>query len=215
MAEHQEPTTPNDVNESAEPARPTQEMVENNKRTGKKMLAFIAFMFLVAAASIPLYRIVCVAIDPGGSSWQNGETDSYEGVTVDKSRTVKVRFAAEVNRQLPWRFEATESSVTVHPGEKRLTNFVSENLDGARAIKGQAVYDINPPEAGQYFKKIECFCFTEQTLEPGEQVDMPLYFWFEPDMPDHIKEITLAYTFFNADTSRKRAGETAAITPGK
>jgi cytochrome c oxidase assembly protein subunit 11 len=191
-------------------ARPTDEMVENNKKMGKKLLAFTAFMFLVAAASIPLYRIVCVAIDPGGSSSQNGETDVYDDVKVDKSRTVKVRFAAEVNRQLPWKFGPSEPSVEVHPGEKRLTKFTSENLDRGRAIKGQAVYDINPPEAGQYFKKIECFCFTEQTLEPGEKVDMPLYFWFDPDMPDHIKEITLAYTFFNADSSRTRSAETAS-----
>jgi cytochrome c oxidase assembly protein subunit 11 len=194
----------------SEPARPTDEMVENNKKMGKKLLAFTAFMFLVAAASIPLYRIVCVAIDPGGSSWQNGETDEYKDIKVDKSRTVRVRFAAEVNRQLPWRFAPTELNVEVHPGEKRLTKFVSENLDQTRAIKGQAVYDINPPEAGQYFKKIECFCFSEQTLEPGEKADMPLYFWFDPEMPDHIKQVTLAYTFFNAASSRARSRETAS-----
>jgi cytochrome c oxidase assembly protein subunit 11 len=191
-------------------ARTTDEMAANNKKMGKKLLAFTAFMFLVAAASIPLYRIVCVYVDPGGSSWQNGETDSYSDVKVDTSRTVKVRFAAEVNSQLPWKFAPNEPNVEVHPGEKYLTKFTSENLDHSRAIKGQAVYDINPPEAGQYFKKIECFCFTEQTLEPGEKVDMPLYFWFDPDMPDHIKQITLAYTFFNAESSRTRSSETAS-----
>lgn len=182
---------------------------EKNIRSGKKLLGIIIGSFIFAWASIPLYRIVCQAIDPGGSTWQNGSVDTYEDVEVDKSRTVKVRFASEVNSQLPWEFGPADPSLTVHPGEKKLTKFTAENLDHARAIKGKAVYDINPPEAGQYFKKIECFCFVEQTLEPGEKVDMPLYFWFEPDMPDHIKEITLAYTFFNADSSRSRSTETA------
>ncbi|MGM0557146.1 MAG: cytochrome c oxidase assembly protein [Myxococcota bacterium] len=188
---HQNP----DVNE---------EMVANNKKMGKKLILLIVFSFGLAAISIPLYRIVCQAVDPGGSSWQNGEIDSYEGVAVDKSRTIEVRFATNVNRQLPWEFEPPKDRITLHPGEKKLVKFRAKNLDQSNAITGQAVYDINPPMAGQHFKKIECFCFTEQTLEPGEEVEMPLYLWFDPEISKDIKQVTLAYTFFNADTSRKR-----------
>ena len=83
-------------------------------------------------------------------------------------------------------------------------NFRAKNLDPSNAITGQAVYDINPPMAGQHFKKIECFCFKEQTLEPGEEVEMPLYLWFDPEISKDIKQVTIAYTFFNADSSRKR-----------
>ena len=72
------------------------------------------------------------------------------------------------------------------------------------SVTGRAVYDINPPEAGQYFKKIECFCFQEQELAAGEDITMPLIFWFEPDIPAEIEEITVSYTFFNMDSSRER-----------
>lgn len=180
------------------------EMVAKNKRMGKKLIVMIVASFGFAAASIPLYRLVCTAIDPGGSSSQNGEIDAYEGTTVDKSRTIEVRFTTEVNRQLPWEFKAPSDKIKIHPGEKRLVKFRAKNLDLSNAITGQAVYDINPPTAGRHFKKIECFCFTEQRLEPGEEVEMPLYLWFDPEISEDIKQVTVAYTFFNADSSRTR-----------
>lgn len=183
------------------------DFAEKNRKSSKYLIGIILFGFFLAAISIPLYRLVCAKFDPGGSSWYNGDSDTYEGVVVDESRTVRVRFTANVNSQLPWQFHPTEPSVEVHPGEKRLTNFFAKNLDHAGSINGKGVYDINPPEAGQYFKKIECFCFREQTLEAGQQRDMPLYFWFDPELPAHIKEITVAYTFFNVDSSLKRTME--------
>ncbi len=206
MADQPEP------NASPEELSQDQTSVEDqNSKSAKKLVGFIAVMFMFGWASIPLYRIVCDYIDPGGTTYRDGSTQAYEGVEVDESRTIKVRFGAEVNRQLPWKFGPTEPSVEVHPGEKRLTKFYAENLDHSRELTGQGVYDIVPPEAAQYFKKIECFCFKEQTLDPAEKVDMPLYFWLDPEIPDHITQVTIAYTFFNAGTSRNRAqqGETA------
>ncbi|MFW5967892.1 MAG: cytochrome c oxidase assembly protein [Persicimonas sp.] len=189
-------------------------MAEKNKRSVIKLMVIIAGSFAFALASIPMYRMVCAKLDPGGSSSQNGQVDEYKDVEVDESRTVDVRFTSEVNGQLDWEFGPTESRVKVHPGEKRLTDFEAKNLDRDNELTGKGVYDINPPQAGQYFKKIECFCFTEQTLAAGEEVDMPLYFWFDPDMPDDIDEVTIAYTFFNADSSRARAiDEKAANVP--
>ena len=184
------------------------EIAAKNDRLGKVFLGVIVAMFLLGFASIPIYRMVCAKIDPGGSSWYTGDPDVYEGVEIDESREIRVRFATNVERQLPWQFSVAQSQVTVHPGERQLVEFTALN-QASIPVTGKAVYDINPPEAAQYFKKIECFCFVEQTLEAGEKVEMPLYFWFEPDMPDHIKEITLAYTFFNADSSRSRSTETA------
>ncbi len=200
-----------DARPKAEPNRPTQQdfspdsFREQTRRGSKFYVGIIIFGFFLAFISIPLYRIVCKSIDPGGSAWQNGSADIYEGVTVDKSRKVKVRFTYMVEKQLPWDFVATVPSVEVHPGEKKLVSFIAKNMDQGGATTGKAVYDINPPEAGQYFKKIECFCFREQKLEAGQEMEMPLYFWFDPEMPDHIKEITVAYTFFNMESSLARS----------
>lgn len=177
---------------------------EKNRRMIKFFVAVIIGMFLFGFASIPLYRMVCDKLDPGGSAWSNGDTDTYIDVPVDASRTVRVRLTTNVNRQLPWQFEPLTPSVEVHPGERKLVKFTARNLDTQGSITGKAVYDINPPEAGEFFKKIECFCFQEQELAAGESVEMPLVFWFDPSLPPEITEITLAYTFFNMDSTFER-----------
>nr|WP_283808358.1 cytochrome c oxidase assembly protein [Lujinxingia litoralis] len=179
-------------------------MAERNAKMSKWLISVIVVMFLFGFASIPLYRWVCAKIDPGGSSYFTGDSDVYEGVTVDESRTVRVRFATNVERQLPWTFRVDESHVEVHPGAKRLVTFEAFN-EAPFPVKGKAVYDINPPEAAPYFKKIECFCFVEQTIDGESGYSMPLYFWFDPELPEHVKEVTLAYTFFNADSSMSRS----------
>lgn len=194
-------------------ARPTQEkntftpndFREQTRKGSRLYVSVIIFGFFLAFISIPLYRIVCKSLDPGGSAWQNGEPDIYKGVEVDRSRNVNIRFTYMVEKQLPWEFEATVPKVEVHPGEKKLVSFIAKNMDTTGKSTGKAVYDINPPEAGQYFKKIECFCFREQQLEAGEEVEMPLYFWFDPEMPEEITEVTVAYTFFNMESSLSRS----------
>lgn len=177
---------------------------EKNRRTVKLFVGIIICSFIFAIVSIPLYRMVCDVVDPGGSSWSNGSTDAYVDVPVDKSRTVRVRLTTNVNRQLPWEFKPMVPDVHVHPGERKMVKFFAHNKDTEGSVTGKAVYDINPPEAGQYFKKIECFCFQEQELAGGESVEMPLVFWFDPAMPPEITEITLAYTFFNMDSTFER-----------
>ena len=185
------------------------EMNEKNKKTSRVLMGVIVGMFLLGFASIPIYRIYCAAIDPGGSSAQTGEETIYGDTQVDTSRVVKIRFATEVNRQLPWTFGTKIKDVTIHPGEKQVISFRAKN-NSPVSITGKAVYDINPPEAGQYFKKLECFCFTEQELAAGEEMDMALRFWFEPEMPKEIKQITIAYTFFNMESSLERSLEHAS-----
>lgn len=208
-SDHQ-PDVSNDQKPSEAPltsrAPVAEDIQSKNARFGRISIGIIVGMFLFGFASIPIYRMVCEKYMPGGSSWFNGDPDPYVDVAIDESRTVRVRFTTNVERQLPWDFYAAASHADVHPGEKRLINFVSRN-NATFPVKGKAVYDINPPVAGQYFRKIECFCFIEQTLAPNEQVDMPLYFWFDAGLPEHVKEITLAYTFFNADSSLARSAQ--------
>ena len=211
MSEQNDSTTEDE--ETAEQTSPSggyhSQDVDHTK-TLKIVGGVVLVFFGLAWASIPLYRLVCKSLDPGGSAASNGTADEYKNVKVDRTREIQVRFTANTQGNLPWEFRPTKPSVTVHPGEKTLVKFKSANLDQNEAITGKAVYDINPPEAGPYFKKIECFCFTRQTLEPGETQDMPLYFWLEPDIPDHVEKVTLGYTFFNAETGRDKGSKHAA-----
>jgi cytochrome c oxidase assembly protein subunit 11 len=179
----------------------------DHKQTVIYIVGFLLVMFGFGWGSIPLYRMVCKQLDPGGSSASNGTADRYENVEVDESRTLKVRFTTSVQSDLPWKFDNKTSSVEVHPGEKKLVDFDVTNFDQDDDLTGKAVYDVNPPEAGQYFKKIECFCFKQQTLAAGESKKMPLYFWMDPDIPEDIDKVTLAYTFFNSESSRERAAK--------
>ncbi len=177
---------------------------EKNNKLVKKFIGVIVGMFLFGFASIPIYRIYCANVDPGGSSAQNGEAELYGDTKVDKTHRIKIRFATQVNKQLPWHFEVSEINDVVFAGAKSVITFKAKNLSDI-PIKGKAVYDINPPEAGQYLKKIECFCFTEQTLGPHEEMDMALRYWFDPQMPKEIHDITIAYTFFNIESSFERS----------
>lgn len=160
--------------------------------------------FIFAFGSIPAYRIVCKKFDPGGSAWSNGSAEIYND-KADVTRSVRVRFTTSVERQLPFEFTAGQDFLTVNPGARGQAAFTVQNLDSKRSFRAKAVYDINPPEAGQYFKKIQCFCFDEQTIEAGVTTELPLIFWFDSKMPAHIKEVTIAYTFFNMESSLERS----------
>lgn len=177
---------------------------EPQQLNNRWLYAIITGSFIFAFGSIPLYRIVCKRIDPGGSSWQNGDAEIYKD-TADTSRNIRVRFTTSVERQLPFEFKSEQEFLTFHPGAKTVAHFTVRNMDNERDYRAKAVYDINPPEAGQYLKKIECFCFNEQTIGAKETKDLPLVFWFESDMPDHIKDITIAYTYFNVENSMERS----------
>lgn len=172
----------------------------DHSRTMWIIFGVLVVFFGLAWGSIPLYRLVCKSLDPGGSAASNGSADQYKNVEVDESRKVTVRFTTNVQDDLNWDFRSRKPSVRVHPGQKKLVNFTAKNHED-EAITGKGVYDINPPEAGAAFKKIECFCFQQQTLEANEQVEMPLYFWLEPDdLPDDVQRVTIGYTFFDAST---------------
>ena len=169
-----------------------------NGKTLKILLLIIAAMVVLVAFTPRLYRAFCEA------TGFNGTTQRAERAPGAVPGEVKVQFDANVHPGLPWRFEPEQVSVNVAPGAQTKIFYSAQNLS-ARAITGQAVYNVSPDIVGKYFKKIQCFCFTEQTLQPGQKVDMPVIFFVDPAIekdPDakHVHEITLSYTFYPVET---------------
>ncbi len=169
-----------------------------NGKTALIMVALVAAMVGLAFASSPLYRAFCNATGFNGTTLR---ADKAPGAVAGQ---IGVRFDANIHPGLPWRFEAEQTNVRIKPGAQTKIFYRAQNLS-ARPWTGQAVYNVSPDTVGKYFKKIQCFCFTEQTLKPGETVDMPVVFFVDPkivDDPDtrKIDEITLSYTFYPVET---------------
>lgn len=153
---------------------------------------FAVAMFGFAYLMVPIYNKACEI----GLIENRRETEPVARNTqVDASREIKVEFVANVNEQLPWKFEPLQNSVTVHPGELTHIAYRVTNLSGQDML-GQAVVSYGPAQAGKYFEKIECFCFSRQPLKAGESKDMPVVFVVQPDLPAAIGTITMSYTFF-------------------
>ena len=154
-------------------------------------------MLGLSFAAVPIYRVFCQVTGYGGTT-QRAETGSAEVV----ERMVTVRFNADVQTDLAWRFQPEQRAITVHVGENALAFYSAENLS-AQPVVGQATYNVTPEKAGIYFSKVACFCFEQQLLKPQQRVDMPVSFYVDPafaDDPDmaDVKTITLSYTFFNS-----------------
>lgn len=168
-----------------------------NKKVGLICLGIVVGMIGLAYASVPLYQLFCQVTGFGGTTQKAG--DNPKGVI---AREMKVRFDSNVDSELNWTVKAAPS-VTDQIGRVDTVNYVATNHSD-KAVTGVAVFNVTPERAGVYFNKIECFCFTEQTLQPGETVDMPIVFFVDPDLADNreldtIKEITLSYTFYASD----------------
>ena len=172
--------------------------VDRNQRTALTLALLVLSMVGLAFASVPLYRLFCQVTGFGGTPLR------AEAAPGAAAGAVGVRFDANVNPALPWRFEPVEQKVTIAPGERIQVAYRATNLT-ARPTTGTATFNVSPTSAGKYFNKIECFCFSEQTLKGGEKVDMPVIFFVDPKMaedPDTagITEITLSYTFYPVET---------------
>lgn len=170
-----------------------------NAKTALMMALIVAAMIGLAFASPALYRAFCAATGFDGTPLR---AEKAPGAVAGE---VRVRFDANTHPGLPWRFEPVQRTIDVAPGAQTQIFYRAHNLS-ARAITGQAVFNVSPDQVGKYFKKIECFCFSEQTLKAGESVDMPVLFFVDPAMlkdPDTkgIKEITLSYTFYPVETA--------------
>ncbi len=152
----------------------------------------------LAFASVPLYKIFCQVTGYGGTTQK---ADAARAVVGD--REIKVVFDANVNAELGWEFRPVERTVQVNVGEQKLAYYRATNEESEASI-GVATFNVTPLKAGKYFSKIDCFCFNEQRLEPGQSVDMPITFYVDPAIDqdpnlDEVKAITLSYTFFRSD----------------
>ena len=169
-----------------------------NKRVVRKTVLTVVAMFGFGYVVLPeLYQLVCDSFGLNGQTEQVTQAEAAK-VEVDKSRVIKVTFNSITNSRLPWGFKPETKQITLHPGELKKVNYIARNLSGSD-VTGQAIYSVTPVEAARYFKKTECFCFTQQLLKSGESKTMPVLFMLEPDLPKKIKEVTLSYTFFNAE----------------
>ena len=168
------------------------------KRTVLWLSGILAVMIALVAISPALYRTFCSLTGFGGTPLR---AETAPGAVPGH---VLVRFDANVHPGLPWRFEPEQNTVSVAPGAQTKIFYRATNLS-ARAIRAQAAYNVSPDQVGKYFKKIECFCFTEQTLKPGQTVDMPVIFFVDPKFTKdedtrNVHEITLSYTFYPVET---------------
>ena len=178
-------------------------MAEKNARLGRRLVLLTAGMGGLAYASAPLYDLFCRTTGFGGRPLvaQPGDRPILD-------RTVAVRFDSNVDSGLPWRFEPLQREVRVRLGEEHLAHYRVTNVS-QRPLVGTSTYNVTPEHAGPWFNKIQCFCFTEQLLLPGQSVDMPVVFFVDPELDkdrryDNIRTITLSYTFFEAKTERAR-----------
>lgn len=175
-----------------------------NGATALSLAVVVAGMGGLAFASEPLYRTFCQITGFGGTT-RTAEA-APRGIA---DKVITVRFDANVNNQLPWRFRPVQSSVKLKPGQESLAFYEATNLSD-KPIVGTAVFNVAPFKAGSYFNKIQCFCFTEQVLKPGESVVMPVTFFVDPDMAADahtadVSTITLSYTFYAAADQSKAA----------
>lgn len=177
--------------------------------TAGALSAVILAMVGLTAASVPLYRLFCQVTGYGGTT-QVAE----EMVPGAVDRTIKVRFDASIGDGLPWRFQPAEREIEVPIGEENLAFYRAVNMSD-RAIVGSSTFNVTPHKAGPYFSKIACFCFTEQVLQPGQEVDMPVSFFVDPAILEDentrdLTTITLSYTFFMLEDATEKLVEVPA-----
>lgn len=183
-----------------------------NLRVALMAASVAAGMVGLSFASVPLYRLFCQVTGFGGTT-QRAEAAPAESL----DKMVSVRFDANTSGKLKWAFHPLQGSVAVKFGEQSLAYYEAVNRS-EETLTGTAVFNVTPPQAGAYFNKIQCFCFTEQTLKPGEKIEMPVSFFVDPDMLNDadaagIQEITLSYTFYPVDKT-KAVTEAKTAAPG-
>ncbi len=164
--------------------------------------------FLLCFSIVPLYRIACEKVFGIKLDDRAIGVSEVAAQQADESRLVTVQFVANVNSGLAWQFAPDVVEMKVHPGVPTMANFTASNRAGI-AIVGNAVPSVAPATSSKYFNKTECFCFTEQRLEPGETRAMPVRFIVDPALPKHVETLTLSYTFYRNDIATQRvvAGE--------
>lgn len=167
-----------------------------------KLIVVTLMMFGFGYALVPLYKQICELTGINILTPKDMKVDGIGNTQIDKTRTITVEFDA--NSQGPWRFRPTVASMQVHPGEMTQVTYEVVNKQ-SRSIDAQAIPSYAPQQASQFFKKVECFCFKQQTLGPNEAKQMPVVFYIDPAIPTDVKTITLSYTFFEIAGQGKKA----------
>ncbi len=186
---------------------------QNNPKKTAAVLALVAALMLsLSFAAVPFYDWFCRVTGFGGTT---GVAETPSDVILDE--TIKVRFDASREAGMPWEFKAQQVEMTLRIGENGLAFYEAYNPTD-KPVAGTASYNVMPDQAGLYFIKIQCFCFTEQILQPGERIVMPVSFFVDPAIVDHeeasqIKEITLSYTFHQTPLTDEQAALYAPATP--
>lgn len=184
------------------------EMTRRHRKVAAWCTLVVVSMVAVSFAAVPLYRIFCQMTGFGGTTQRVAK-----GSEVVLDRTVIVRFDANTGPGLPWEFTPVERTMKVRIGENALAFYRATNASD-RPVTGTAAFNVLPELTGAYFNKISCFCFTEQTLGPGESVEMPVSFYVDPaivndkDTKD-VREITLSYTFYKVEQPKANVAQTA------
>lgn len=168
-----------------------------------KLVVIAVMMFGFGYALVPIYKKICEITGVNILTPKDATVENTGNTQIDRSRMITVEFDA--NAQGPWRFRPTVSSVQVHPGEMAQVVYEVVNTQ-SRSIDAQAIPSYAPQQALAYFKKLECFCFKQQTLQPNEAKQMPVVFYIDPALPKDVKTITLSYTFFEVGGKNKTAG---------
>ena len=183
-------------------------IARRNRRVAGAAFAVVFGMVGVSFAAVPLYDLFCRTTGFGGTPMIGGPAAPGAGEAL-----ITVRFNANTQPNLPWRFEPSQPSVQLRVGEEGMGFYHARNLSDAPAT-GISTYNVTPEVVGRYFHKTACFCFEEQTLAPGQELDMPLVFWVDPRIAEDpntrgIRTITINYTFFRTMADAERAGALA------
>lgn len=178
---------------------------QKNIRTGMYAMLGALAMLGMGYAAVPLYDLFCRVTGFGGTTQRASESDADIAARLANSsggKTMSIRFDASTARDVPWSFRPTQPTDTVQIGIRDMATYVARNNSDI-PITGTATFNVEPEQAGKYFNKIQCFCFTEQTLQPGEEVHMPVLYYVDPaaledEGMEGVEQITLSYTFHRA-----------------
>ncbi|MBU2039646.1 MAG: cytochrome c oxidase assembly protein [Gammaproteobacteria bacterium] len=178
----------------------------NNKKVVRKLLLAVVGMFAFGWALVPLYDVICDITGLNGKT--GGRVDVAEaGLLIDEDRQVTVQFMAHHNAEMGWVFEPSVAQMTVRPGEVNVVSYRVTNPRNTLMV-GQAIPSVAPNAAAGHLNKIECFCFEEQLLQPGESADMPIRFFVDPELPGNISKLTLSYTLYDIT---EKSGKAQAV----